>query len=46
MAAWRMASVVTAKEMLTCTFYALLVLLASSLFLAVAMPEVGLLLND
>lgn len=45
-AAWRMASVVTAKEMLTCTFYALLVLLALSLFLAVAMPEVGLLLNN
>ena len=46
LAAWRMASVVTAREMLTCTFYALLVLLALSLFLAVAVPEVGLLLND
>ena len=46
LAAWRMASVVTAQEMLTCTFYALLVLMALSLLLAVAMPEVGLLLNN
>ena len=46
LAAWRMASVVTAREMLACTFYTLLVLLALSLFLAVAVPEVGLLLND
>ena len=46
LAAWRMASVVTAKEMLACTFYALLVLLGLSLLLAVAVPEVGLLLNN
>ncbi len=46
LAAWRMASVVTVKEMLACTFYTLLVLLALSLFPAVAVPEVGLLLND
>ena len=46
LAAWRMASVVMVREMLACAFYALLVLLVSSLFLAVAMPEVGLLLNN
>ncbi len=46
LAAWRMASVVMVKEMLSCTFYTLLVLLALSLFLAVAMPDVGLLQHD
>lgn len=46
LAAWRMASVVTAKEMLACTFYTLLLLLALSLFLALAVPDVGLLRND
>lgn len=46
LAAWRMASVVMVREMLTCTFYTLFVLLAVSLFLAVAVPDVGLLLND
>lgn len=46
LAAWRMASVVTVKEMLACTFYTLLVLLALSLLLAVAVPEVGLLQHD
>ncbi len=46
LAAWRMASVVTTQEMLGCTFYTILVLLALSLLLAVAVPEVGLLRND
>jgi O-antigen ligase len=46
LAAWRMASVVTAKEMLACTFYTLLALLALSLLLAVGMPEIGLLKHD
>jgi len=45
-AAWRMASVVTTKEMLACTFYSLFVLLAASFVLAVFVPSVGLLLND
>lgn len=44
--AWRMTSVVTVKEMLSCTFYTLFVLLALSLLLAVAVPEVGLLQHD
>ncbi len=46
LAAWRMASVVTVKEMLACTFCTLLVLLALSLLLAVAVPDVGLLQHD
>ena len=46
LAAWRMASVVMVKEMLSCTFYTLLVLLALSVFLAVAVPDVGLLQHD
>ena len=44
--AWRMASVVTAREMLACTFYTLLVLMALSLVLAIFVPQVGLLHND
>lgn len=46
LAAWRMASVVTVKEMLGCAFCTLLALLALSLLLAVAVPEVGLLQHD
>ncbi len=46
LAVWRLASVVMVREMLTCTFYTLFVLLALSLFLALAVPDVGLLLND
>lgn len=45
-AAWRLASIVTTKEMLTCTFYSLFLLLALSFVLAVFVPTVGLLLND
>lgn len=45
-AAWRMASIVTTKEMLTCTFYSLFVLLMLSFVLAVFVPSVGLLMHD
>ena len=45
-AAWRLASIVTTKEMLTCTFYSLFFLLALSFILAVFVPSVGLLLHD
>lgn len=45
-AAWRMASIVTTKEMLACTFYSLFVMLALSFILAVFVPSVGLLSND
>jgi len=46
LAAWRMASVVTAKEMLACTFYTLLLLMALSLLLVILVPAVGTLQHD
>ncbi len=45
-AAWRLASIVTTKEMLACTFYSLFLLLGLSFILAVFVPTVGLLLHD
>ena len=45
-AAWRLASIVTTKEMLACTFYSLFFLLGLSFILAIFVPTVGLLLND
>lgn len=46
LAAWRMTSVITAKEMFACVFHSLAILLVVSMLLVIFVPSVGLLVHD